>query len=168
VAVVVTLGYLATQVRQANRIAKAEAFRAVQDRFGALSASWARDPEWLDLWTRIYVERVRREDLTRAERGIALMQYQNMLSALAAIHHDVELAILPPEAYDTMPRRIFETPYMCDIWPWLRDDHPDFFVRFFESRFTLEPSDSVARIPLGSEGPRTPGNEVTDEGDVAV
>ena len=49
-AVVLTLAYLARQVRQANRIAKAEAYRAARAGFNAITESWANDPQWRELY----------------------------------------------------------------------------------------------------------------------
>ncbi|MGD8698636.1 MAG: hypothetical protein PVJ43_05060 [Gemmatimonadales bacterium] len=70
----------------------------------------------------------------------------------AAIHRDVQVGILPPSAYETMPSESFRMPYMKEVWPLLRQDHSKEFCEFFEARFDLpQISESVSQVPPGSE-----------------
>jgi hypothetical protein len=159
VAVVLTLAYLAKQVRQSNRIAKAEAFRSARVRYASLAGSWASDKQWSVLFIRIRWQGLRREDLTLEERAVAGMRYLSLLNHLAAIYEDVQLGILPSSAYEILGTDTFTVPYMRDVWPILRGEHSPEFVEFFETRFGLEEvSDSVERIPPGA-GPPPPTSE---------
>jgi len=161
VAVVLTLAYLAKQVRQSNRIAKAEAFRSGRVRMADLLARWADDEEWCELFIRIRFMGLRRDDLTPRERAVTGLRYMSLLHHLAAIFEDVELGLLPPSAYEIFGVGVFNVPYMGDVWPLLRGDHSPEFVEFFENRHGLgEASDSVERIPPGREAPQS-----TPEGD---
>jgi hypothetical protein len=152
IAVVFTLAYLAKQVRQSNRIAKADAFRSARIRYAGLADSWANDEEWSELFIRIRWQGLRREDLTLQERAVAGMRYLSLLHHLAAIYEDVQLGILPSSAYEILGTETFTVPYMRDVWPILRGEHSPEFVEFFETRFGLEGlSDSVERIPPGAD-----------------
>lgn len=154
VAVVFTLAYLAKQVRQLNRIAKADAFRSARVRQASLTESWANDPEWSELFIRIRWQGLRREDLTLKERAVAGIRYLSLLHLLAAIYEDVQLGILPSSAYKILGTETFTIPYMHDVWPLLRGEHSPEFVEFFETRFGLEEvSDSVERLPPAVEAP---------------
>ena len=154
VAVVFTLGYLAKQVRQSNRITKADAFRSTRVRLADLFESWAADEEWSELFIRIRFTGLRRDDLSPRERAVAGLRFQSLLHYLAAIYEDVELGILPPSAYEIIGRGPFDAPYMRDTWPLLREDHSPEFVEFLEHRHGLrETTDSVERIPVAQEAP---------------
>ncbi len=154
IAVVLTLAYLAKQVRQSNRIAKAEAFRSARVRLADLLESWAADGEWSELFIRIRFTGLRREDLTPRERAVAGLRYQSLFHHLAAIYEDTEIGILPPTAYLILGTEVFTVPYVRDVWPLLRKDHSPGFVEYFEAHFGLgETSDSVERVPAGQKGP---------------
>ena len=159
VAVVFTLAYLTKQVRQSNRIAKAEAFRSARVRLADLLADWGNDKEWSELFIRIRFAGLRREDLTPGERAVIGLRYQSLVHHLAAIYEDVQIGILPPSAYEIYGVGVFNVPYVQDVWPLLRQDHSPGFVDFFEARFELaDTSDSVERIPPGQKPPSsTPG-----------
>jgi hypothetical protein len=150
-AVVLTLAYLARQIRDANRLAKAEAYRAVRALHVNISGDWAKDREWLMLWARL-LGGARREELSHEERMVAATRYDQLLAYLAAIHHEVELGILPISAYKVVGKRQFDVPYMSDVWPLLRGEYPESFASFFESYVSLAPSDSLERLPLAARG----------------
>ena len=152
VAVVLTLGYLAKQIRQSNRITKADAYRSTRVRLANLFESWADDAEWSELFIRIRFTGLRRDDLSPRERAVAGLRFHSLLHYLAAIHEDVELGILPPSAYEIIGRGPFDAPYMKDTWPLLRQDHSLEFVEFLEARHGLgETTNSVQRVPVGQE-----------------
>jgi hypothetical protein len=152
VAVVATLLYLARQVRQSNRIARAEAFRAAMLKAADMMEDWCQDPEWLTQFVRMRFQGLKREDMNEEERAKAGIHMQAMIWMYAGIHRDVQLGILPPAAYETMPSESFRTPYMKEVWPLLREDHSKEFCEFFEARFDLPvTSESISRIPPGSE-----------------
>lgn len=152
VAVVATLLYLARQVRQSNRIARAEAYRAAMLKAADMMENWCQDPEWLTQFVRMRFQRLRRGDMTAEERAKAGIHMQAMVWMYAAIHRDVQVGILPPSAYETMPSESFRTPYMKEVWPLLRPDHSKEFCEFFEARFDLpQISESVSQVPPGTE-----------------
>jgi hypothetical protein len=95
---------------------------------------------------------LKREDMNAVERAKAGIHMQAMVWLYAAIHRDVQVGILPPSAYETMPSETFRMPYMKEVWPLLRVDHSEEFREFFEARFDLsKASDSLSRIPPGTE-----------------
>jgi hypothetical protein len=148
-AVVASLLYVGQQVRQSNRIARAEAFRAVQTRMADLLGDWAADPEWRADFVQIRYQGIRREDLDPARRIRAGIHLQRLVTLYSTIHRDVLMGMLPSSAYTIQAEAVFRTPYIRDVWPILKLDHSEEFVKFFEARFGLgdEPSDSVTRLP---------------------
>jgi hypothetical protein len=148
---VLTLAYLARQVRDTNRLAKAEAYRSARAMHVGISSDWAKDREWLTLWAKL-ISGARREELSHQERLIAAVRYDQLLAILASIHHEVELGILPSSALSITGKQQFEVPYMSDVWPFLRNEYPESFVAFFESYVELESSDSIERLPWGAAG----------------
>ena len=152
-AVVASLIYVGRQVRQSNRIASAEAFRAVQTRMADALGDWTTDPEWMGDFARIRFQGLRRDDLDVARRVKAGMQLQRLVTLYSTIHRDVVMGMLPASAYTIQAEEVFRTPYMRDVWPILKLDHSEDFVAFFEARFGLtgEVSESVTRLPPAAE-----------------
>jgi len=152
VAVVASLLYVARQVKQSNRIARAEAFRAAMLKAADMMEDWCQDPEWTAQFVRMRFQGLRREDMNAEERAKAGIHMQAMIWMYAAIHRDVQLGILPPSAYETMPSESFRIPYMKEAWPILRADHSEEFCEFFEARFDLpRTSESLLRVPPGTD-----------------
>ncbi|MGD8698635.1 MAG: hypothetical protein PVJ43_05055 [Gemmatimonadales bacterium] len=79
VAVVATLLYLARQVRQSNRIARAEAYRATMLKAADMMEDWCQDPEWLAQFVRMRFQGVKREDMNAVERAKAGIHMQAMV-----------------------------------------------------------------------------------------
>ena len=92
-------------------------------------------------------------DLSPEERTQVGFKLQTMMSIYSTIHRDVELGILPPEAYQIQAEAIFRSPFVRQIWPALSEDHSPDFVKFFEERFMLSgaQSDSIEKLPRGVE-----------------
>ena len=149
-AVVITLVYLAKQVRYSNVIARAEAYRDTRGRIAQMLDQWSNDRDWADLFIQIRFRGLRRHELSREQRAQAGLRFQVLVNQYAGIFHDVELGILPSSAYDLVGKVTFSTPYMKDVWPLLRDEHSSSFVEFFERQFDLEEtSESVSELPAG-------------------
>jgi hypothetical protein len=152
IAVVASLLYLAREVRQANRIARAEAYRSFMSGMANLVSRWASDPDWAELLVRLRIHGHRRKDLNARERAVAALHLQSVVDIWAASHHDVRLGILPPSAYDIVGERTFRMPYLQDVWPLLREDHSLEFAQVFEERFGLSPtSESIQDLPPGTD-----------------
>jgi len=148
-AVVASLLYVARQVRQSNRIAEADAFRAVQMKLVDLEIAWSEDPSWMWVYVRIRFRGALVADLSPEERTQAGFKLQTLMSIYSIIHRDVELGILPPEAYHIQGHGAFRSPYVREVWPTLKQDHSPDFVKFFEERFELsgDPQDSTEKLP---------------------
>jgi hypothetical protein len=151
VAVVASLLYVARQVKQSNRIARAEAFRAAMLKAADMMEDWCQDPGWTAQFVRMRFQGLRRGDMNAEERAKGGIHMQAMVWMYAAIHRDVQVGILPPSAYETMPSETFRMPYMKEVWPLLREDHSEEFREFFEARFDLpRTSESLSRVPPGT------------------
>ena len=152
-AVVASLLYVARQVRQSNRIAQADAFRAAQMKLVDLEMAWSEDPSWMWVYVRIRYRGALGADLSPEERTQAGFKLQTLLSIYSTIHRDVELGILPPEAYQIQGQSTFRSSYLREVWPTLKQDHSPDFVKFFEERFGLnsDPRDSVEKLPARVE-----------------
>lgn len=152
IAVVGSLLYLAGEVRQANRFARAEAYRSFMSGMANLVSRWASDPDWPELFVRLRYRGHRRKDLSARERAVAGLHLQSAVDIWAAVHHDVQLGILPPSAYDIVGEGTFRIPYFQEVWPLLREDHSPEFAQFFEERLGLSPtSESIQDLPPGTD-----------------
>ena len=152
VAVVASLLYVARQVRQSNRIARADAYRSAMMKMADTMENWCQDGAWATQFVKLRFQGLRREDMDPTERAKAGIHVQSLLWMFSAIHRDVELGILPPSAYEIVAAGTFQIPYMKEVWPILRGEHSEEFAQFFEARFGLSrASDSVDRLPPGAE-----------------
>lgn len=146
--VVASLLYVARQMKQGNRIARAEAFRAAQLKLVDVMANMSQDSEWMELFVRLRYEGLGRDEMSGTERAKAGFNLQTFLALYSVIHHDVGLGVLPPTAYTAQLEEVFRTPYMRQVWPLLRADHSDTFVGFMEARFGLDSSESESATAL--------------------
>lgn len=155
--VIATLIYLGQQVRQSNRLARAEAYRLTLHRFSEISHEWAVNGDTAELMVRVVLNGLRRDDLSPRQRAIVGFEINSMLRLCAAVYHQERLGILPESVYDVMGERVLGSPYMHDLWPILRSEFPEDFRRFMERRYSLSAtSESYERLPLMAEVPRDP------------
>jgi hypothetical protein len=130
-AVVASLLYVGHQVRQNNRIARAEAYRDV-------TLSWAR---MLHLWAddeaaaKVFMDHtgVRLADVPEDVRNAYLLRHAAMIRVFETIYRQVSEGVLDVGALDLLPRS--SSPLFHDSWMALRESYSVDFRSFFESRF---------------------------------
>jgi hypothetical protein len=135
-AVVVSLVYLARQVRLSNALARAEAYRVVSLRASELLSAWATDDGFLPV---VRSGIVKREaglgDLTPDEQTKALLHYAAAIRIFETIHRHVESGMLRPDAYEIFGGMMFRTPLFEDVWARLEGAYAEDFAAVMEEKF---------------------------------
>jgi len=85
-AVVASLIYLTTQLRQTNTLARAAAYEAIGSRFSDLWMTMALDPEWAEITRRWSSDPLTAEDL----EGLSETEKHRMVSFFVAQHRQFE------------------------------------------------------------------------------
>src|SRR5210317_2078691 len=138
VAIVVTLVFVAYELRQSNRLGRLEAMQAMADAW--LFTGWeiAGNREMAALLARVGEGAVQ-SDFDSAEN------YQAFSVFYAADHHwamrysQLQLGILDADDYSfpTSANPTYNSDYHREVWPVIRAEFSDDFARFWESRFEL-------------------------------
>jgi hypothetical protein len=140
-AVAVSLIYVALQVRFANRLARAEAYRAATTQGAILTAAQATDPVFRSAFHKVYVQQLSREDLTQDERTAVALWFTCQLDLMAQVHREVGLGILTVDAYIAWGEQINQLPYFRSLWPFVRSNYPADFAALVDSWFRSDATD---------------------------
>jgi len=133
-AVVASLLYVGHQVRQNNRIARAEAFRDVTLSWAGMLHRWADDGPA----ARVFMDRtgVRLGDLSDEVRNAYLLRHAAMIRVFETIYRQIAEGVLSAEALELLPTT--SSPLFRDAWMALRGSYSGDFRTFFESRYGFE------------------------------
>jgi len=137
VAVVASLLYVGRQVRQNNRIARAEAYREVTMGWARLLHLWADDRPA----ARALMESgagTRLADLPEVDRDAFLLRIAATFRVFETIYHQVAEGILDADALDMLwGQATGSTPLFQDAWARLRGSYRPEFAAFVEGRYGL-------------------------------
>ncbi|MGE0159948.1 MAG: hypothetical protein AB7T31_11110 [Gemmatimonadales bacterium] len=150
VAVVASLLYVGRQVRQNNRIARAEAYREITMGWAQLLHRWADDPPTAKALMESGTG-TRLADLPEDVREAFLLRIAATFRVFETIYHQVAEEILDEEALDMLwGQATGSTPLFRDAWARLRSNYRSPFREFVESRYErLRPDapETPARMP---------------------
>jgi len=140
-AVVASLLYVGRQVRQNNRIARAEAYRDVTMGWARLLHLWADDRPAAKALVRSG-SGTRLTDLAEDDREAFLLRIAATFRVFETIYHQVNEGVLDSEALDMLwGRDTGSTPLFRDAWAQLRGSYRAEFRTFVERRYGLADPD---------------------------
>lgn len=136
--VAVSLVYLTTQLRMTNKIAKAEAWRAMAHKAADNVAAGTFDPTFRAVFVKVWVENATAEALTRDERVLLGLWLTTHLNVLEQVHREVEVGLLPREALSDWGQGLYSKPYFRQAWAkTLRHNHSKAFQAYMERVYDL-------------------------------
>lgn len=136
--VVVSLVFLAMEVRHGNALERAEAYRAINLKASSMFTEWAKDDSFLHAARAgILGGGARLADLTPDEQTRIILHFAGAIRILETIHRQVEAGVLDHEAYRIMGGLMFRTPMFADVWARLKGAYADDFARAVEERFDV-------------------------------
>jgi hypothetical protein len=144
-AVVLSLIYLATQVRVSNRLARAEAWRTPNSDLNSLNASFAANPIFRTAFYKVTAENAIRSEMENDEAIVLDMYFISVLNIYEQIFREIREGILKNEAIkDFGAQSMLRYNYFRSSWQFYRGALGHSFAVYFEERFNLGAEDSAA------------------------
>lgn len=131
--VIISVIYLATQVRQNTATTRAEATRSFSIEVSRQYATWSTDARNCAIWYKILYEQARRSELPPDEVMSASFSIVARLSLYDAAYRSFKEGILSEKEFlPMMTTRILDLPFTKDSWPiYSKELSPD-FVAYME------------------------------------
>ena len=134
--VVVSLIYLARQMRTSNKLARSEAFRNANSQVNAINTTFGTDPTFHQTFRKIS-NGAHRNELEPNERTMADFYLVSACNIYDQLSRDVREGILDSSAKDFAGKGLFELPYFAEVWPLLKQQLNSEFVSEMERDFGL-------------------------------
>lgn len=136
VAVIVSLVYVARQVRQSNDLARAQALQMISLEIARIYSSWSHDARAMELLHSILYERARRAAMAPAD----MMKMSSNLLAVVRIYdaayRSMKAGIISIADFEVMMLpTIFSIPFVIDSWPSWKPNLSRDFGDHMETRF---------------------------------
>ena len=135
-AVVLSLVYLARQMRTSNRLAISEAFRNANSQVNAINTTFGVNPEFHNTFRKV-VNGALRDDMEPNERTMADFWLVSVCNIYDQLSRDVREGILDSSAKDFAGKGLFELPYFAEAWPLFKLHLNSQFVFEMERDFKL-------------------------------
>jgi hypothetical protein len=138
-AVVISLVYLARQVRLSNRLGRAEAYRSLNSDLNSLNATFSTDPVFRAALRRA-IEGATRDELGADERTVLDGYLISVTNVHEQLTREVREGILDPNNVGFGARNLFLLPYYRTSWSFYRTTLSSNFVEQFEKSHSLDGS----------------------------
>ena len=133
IVVIISVIYLASQVRQNTAAARAEAFRIFSIEVSRGYQDWGKDARGSQIWHKLLYDRVRRSELPPDEAMSASFSIISRLNLYDAAYRSYLEGILTANEFRQMlTTRIFDLPFTKDSWPLYRQELSQDFVAYLE------------------------------------
>ena len=131
--VIISVIYLASQVRQNTATSRAEALRTISIEISRGFQEWGKDERGSEIWHKVLYEQVRRSELAPAEAMSASFSIISRFSLYdAAFRSYKENILTEDELRQVLTTRIFDLPFTKDSWPIYRQELSSDFVAYLE------------------------------------
>ncbi len=142
VATVLTLIYLAIQIRTSNRLARAEASRLPNSDLNALNATFGTNPLYISGMRKILLEATR-EGLEPDERSVVDHYLLSLTNIQEQLVREIREGILDQDALDFGGAALFRSQYYRTSWPLYCGYLSKKFVEEFEVQYELDSTSDV-------------------------
>ena len=139
IATIVTLIYLAVQLRASNRLARAEASRAPNSDLNAINASFGTDPAFRTAWRKA-MGGASRSEIDGDDRTLIDFYLISVTNVHEQLVREVRSGVLASDDLDFGATGLFVLPYYRSSWALYRDFLSSHFVGEFEKQYDLDPS----------------------------
>lgn len=142
IATILTLIYLAIQLRASNRLARASASRAPNSDLNAINAAFDVDPAFRLVWRKV-IEGAERPDIEPDHRTLIDFYLISITNIYEQLAREVRSGVVGVEAMDFGAIGCFKLPYYQTSWGAYKNYLSTEFVIEFEQRFDLNPDHPV-------------------------
>jgi hypothetical protein len=138
IAVVLSLMYLAHQVRTSNKLARAGAWRQPTSDLNSLNAAFAIDPVFRRALSRAYFEEAERSAFEPDEAMALDLYLVSITNLYEQLFREVREGVLDDRAMkDFGAQNLLKTAYYQSSWEVYRPNFGPSFVEYFESNFMV-------------------------------
>jgi hypothetical protein len=131
--VIISVVYLASQVRQNTAVSRADALRTISIEISRGFQEWGQTERGSEIWHKVLYERVRRSDLAPADAISASFSIISRFSLYDAAFRSYKEGILTEdELRQVLTTRVFDLPFTKDSWPMYRQELSSDFVAYLE------------------------------------
>ena len=135
--VVISVIYLATQIRQNTATNRAEAMRTFSIEVARQFGEWGRVERSSKLWNKVLYEHVHRSELAPEDAMSVSFLIISRLSLYDAAYRSFKEGILSEQEFRPMlTTRILTLPFTIDSWPIYRKELSPDFVAYMEREFS--------------------------------
>ena len=135
-AVVVSLVYLARQMRMSNKLARSEAFRTPNTQLNSINVAFGLDPVFQPAVRKI-LNGAHRTELEPNERTTMDYYLVSACNIYDQLNREVAEGILDSGARDFGGKGLFVLPYFAESWPLYKQHLSSTFVAEMERDFEL-------------------------------
>jgi len=135
-AVVISLIYLAGQMRMSNKLARSEAFRTPNAQLNSVNATFGLDPVFQPAFRKI-LNGAHRTELEPNERTILDFYLASTCNIYDQLSREINEGIIDPSARDFGGKGLFALPYFAESWPLYKQHLGSKFVAEMERDFEL-------------------------------
>ena len=131
--VIISVTYLAIQVRQNTVASRAEALRTISIEISRGFQEWGLDRRGSEIWYKVLYDQVRRSELSSAEAMSASFLIISRLCLYDAAFRSYKEDILTEDEFQAvLTTRIFDLPFTKDSWSIYRQELSSDFVAYLE------------------------------------
>jgi hypothetical protein len=135
IVVVVSVIYLASQVRQNTAAARADALRSFSIEVSNQFMEWGKDERLSELWLKIYHEGASRKDLSGSDMMSISFMVISRLNILNAAYRSFREGILTENEFEQMlSTRVWELPFVHDSWSFYKKELSGDFIDYMERK----------------------------------
>jgi len=143
IAVIISLAYVALQLRRNSISLRASTFQAVSDSFATFAAGLSSDPDGV----RIYMNGLQGINLSEEEKQQFAFQVLTVMRMQESAYFQWRSGILSDEQWEGMSNsatRILRSPGAREMWPYWRLNFSRVFQEFVEQAQARESRESVS------------------------
>jgi len=134
--VVISVIYLASQVRQNTATSRADALRTFSVEVSRQFGDWAKDERISAIWHKMLYEGLGRSEFSPEDALSGSFAVISRLSLYDAAFRSFKEGILSEQEFKPMlTTRVWDMPFMKDSWPIYRKELTPDFVEYIEKQF---------------------------------
>ncbi len=139
-AVVASLVYVGSQIRQSNAVMRAEAHRDIELKIADLAAQMAANKRFTESLALIRDDRPR-DSFAPADRSNIALILIGFIRVYQACFHQHREGVVTDKILEIADSQLFRTRFVRDSWPRWKDEFDPEFAAFFESTELETPPD---------------------------
>lgn len=139
-AVVVSLLYLAREMRHGTQVARIAGIQSTNEKLFDWALTVSSDPELAALLARVQSSGAKPSDFSEAEQARITYLYHGLLNLTHTMFERCAEGLIGDAEIDRWAaknRGLMGSPFLCALWPAIEPNFPDDYSRWLEARYNL-------------------------------